>query len=297
MLYLAGLWTFLAVALALAGLLHFRSRSRLEARLLADRDPLEQAATRIQLPSLLQSLERDARQAGLEWSRRFFLLLWSVGLASGLVLLLSGDPLLGLAIPAAVVVLPLLLIRYRSRQRAEQFAVQLPTALTLMANVIRAGGSLLHAVSAVARQMPDPIRSEFVLVRRAMQLRVPPAEAMARVRDRIGLSEFVSVVVACKVAGDAGADLDQVFESIARELVEDRQFLKVMQGASAEGRTSAKMVTGVPFGILAMIAFLNPSHLKSSLQDTSVLLLYGVALAMMAVGWTVIRRITDVRNW
>jgi tight adherence protein B len=297
MLYLAALMTLLTVALGFAGVRQLRSRSRLSKQLLAERDPLEQQATAIQLPGLLDRLEKEAKQAGFTWTRRTFLLLWGTGVALGAIMWLMGDSLSGMLIPAVAVAGPLLWIQRRARVRTEAFANQLPQALTLMANVIRAGNGLYQAVGAVTRQMPDPIRAEFIRVERAIQLQVPVADAMAAVRDRIGVPEFGSVVIACKVAGEAGAELDKVLEAIARELVEDRQFIKVMQAASSEGRASARMVTGVPLFVMGAIAFLNPAYIKGILQDRVSLLLVAAGCVMILVGWLIIKRISDVRNW
>lgn len=297
MLYAAALLTLLAVALGIAGVIQLRTRSRLSARLLAERDPLEQQATAVRLPGLLDRLEKEAKQAGFAWTRRTFLLLWGTGLALGAMMWLSGDALSGLLLVVGAVAGPLVWIQRRARVRTEAFASQLPQALTLMANVMRAGGGLYQAIGAVVRQMPDPIRSEFARVERAVGLQVPVAEALEGVRDRIGVPEFNGVVIACKVAGDAGADLDKVFESVARELVEDRQFVKVMQAASAEGRASARLVTGVPLFVMGAITFLNPGYIKGVLNDQAALMLVLVGAVMIAVGWLVIKRITDVRNW
>ncbi|HLN61315.1 MAG TPA: type II secretion system F family protein [Symbiobacteriaceae bacterium] len=297
MQYFAGLMTFLAVALALAGALHLRTQSRLATRLLADRDPLEQQTTAYRRPGPLENLERSARQAGLDWTRKHFLLFFGGGTLLGSLLLVQGSLAWGLAMAALAWAGPLLVIRQKARTRADAFTTQLPAALQLMANNIRAGGSLHHAIHAVARQMPDPIRTEFWLVQQAIHLQVPVAEALERVRDRIGLPEFGSVVVACKVAAEAGADLDKVFESIARELVEDRQFVKALQSASTEGKASAKVMTAVPFVIMALVSLLNPTYFTRALAtSTGQLLIFG-AIGVMAVGWVVIRRITDVRNW
>jgi tight adherence protein B len=296
-LYLAGLLTFLTVALFLAWLIQLRqSRSRLKGRLMADRDPLEQRATDVKLPNLLERMEREAKQAGLAWTRRTFLMIWAAGVLLGLLMFLTGNQM-GLLITIGAIAVPHLVIRYRAGTRSKAFAAQMPQALILMANVMRSGGSLYHAVGAVTRQMPEPIRSEFSRVEKAIQLQVPASEALARVRDRIGVPEFGSVVVACKVAGEAGADLDRVLESIARELVEDRQFIKAMQAASAEGRASARMVTGVPFFVMGAITFLSPGYMKSALSDPTAVMLMGVGFGMIAVGWVIIKKITDVRNW
>lgn|GEM_PF-1608283 len=299
MQYLAGLFTFLAIAFALSALVQTLSgRSRIARRLLAERDPRSQEATAtVRAPGLLERLEREAKQAGVDWNRRFFLLCFTGGIGLGLLLALAGNSLQGLLIVALGVMGPVGFIRNRAKARAEQFTQQLPATLTLMANVIRAGGTLYQGVQAVVKQAPEPIRSEFVRVEKAMQLQIPAAEALEKIRDRIGLAEFHSVVVACKVAGEAGADLDQVLESISRELVEDRQFLKAMQAASAEGKASARMVTAVPFVVMGLVTVRSPDYFGEALREPigQVLILGGVL--MIALGWLVIQKITDVRNW
>lgn len=297
--YLAVLFTFLAIALALgAAALALRGRSRLARRLMAERDPQQQEATALaERPGWLERLEREARQAGLDWNRRFFLLAMGSSAAAAVLLALTGDLLNALALLALGQLGPLLLVRYRARQRANRFAQQLPETLLLMANVIRAGGTLYQAVQTVVRQAPEPMRSEFLRVERAMQLQVPAGDALERIRDRIGLHEFASVVVACKVAGEAGADLDRVLESVARELVEDRQFLRAMEAASAEGKASARLVTAVPLVVMAFVSYQSPGYFGEALQEPTGQLLILGSFAAIAMGWLMIRRITDVRNW
>jgi tight adherence protein B len=297
MLYLAGLLTFLAVALALAGVVQLKVQSRLASRLLADRDPLQQQATVYRRPGPLEQLEREARQAGVSWTRRHFLMLMGGGLLLGLICLLDGSLMWGLLMPLLSVAGPIFFLRHKARKRSEAFTQQLPGALQLMANSIRAGASLHHAIRAVVRQMPDPIRSEFLLVLQALHLQVPVAEALEKVRDRIGVAEFGSVVVACKVAAEAGADLDQVFEAIARELQEDRQFVKALQAASSEGKSSARLMTAIPFVVMGLVTASNPTYFPKALATGTgqVMIVGGIGCIFM--GWLVIRRITDIRNW
>lgn len=299
MLYLAALCTFLSVALLLGGVAgSLRRRSRLAERLLAERELQGPgASSRHRPPGWLDRLEREARQAGLNLTRRHLVLAMSS--SAGLALLLgwageltgaAGCLMLGL-------VGPLLLIRHRARTRAAQFAQQLPETLTLMANVIRAGGTLYQAVQTVVQQAPQPMRAEFLRVERAMQLQMPAGDALALIQDRVGLHEFTSVVIACKVAGEAGADLDAVLESIARELVEERQFLRAMETASAEGKASARMVTAVPLTVMAFINYRSPEYFGDALRDPAGRMLILGSLGAIALGWVLIRRITDVRSW
>lgn len=299
MLYLAALCTFLSVALLLGGLAGMlRRRSRLAERLLAEREPSGPGTkARPDSPGWLDRLEREARQAGLNLTRRHLLLAISSSVGLALLLGWAGEMTGAAASLLLGLVGPLLLIRHRARTRAAQFAQQLPETLLLMANVIRAGGTLYQAVQTVVQQAPQPMRAEFLRVERAMQLQMPAGDALALIQDRVGLHEFTSVVIACKVAGEAGADLDAVLESIARELVEERQFLKAMETASAEGKASARMVTAVPVVVMAFVNYRSPEYFGDALREPTGRMLILGSLAAIALGWLLIRRITDVRNW
>jgi tight adherence protein B len=152
-------------------------------------------------------------------------------------------------------------------------------------------------VQTVVREAPQPMRSEFLRVERAMQLQVPVGDALGLIQDRVGLHEFASVVVACKVAGEAGADLGPLLESVARELVEDRQFLRAMEAASTEGKASARVVTAVPLVVMALVGYQSPEYFGEALRDPMGQALLLGSLAAIALGWVMIRQITDVRNW
>ena len=177
------------MALALGGIAHtLRRRSRLAERLLRDRDPLEQEGAALPRgPGLLERLEREARQAGLNLTRRHLALAFgtSVGLAA--LFALAGDLTSAAALLLLGLVGPLLLVRHRARARAARFAEQLPETLRLMASVIRAGGTLYQAVQTVVQQAPQPMRGEFLRVERAMQLQVSAGDALAMIRERVGL--------------------------------------------------------------------------------------------------------------
>lgn len=297
MLTLVFVSTFAATALTLIAIADRVFGKRRAAQILQGREPTEQKATEVRTPGLAERWEIAAKQAGLNWTARTYLGVLGAGLALGVLFALTGSFGAGLLLASAPAAGPWLVVRYRKERRAGQFAEQLPAALTLAANTIRAGGTMLQAVRAIARQMPDPIRGEFVRVEQALQLQVPLPAALDQARQRIGAGEFTGVVVACKVAGQAGAELDSVLDNIAREIIENRQFQEAMKSASSEGRTSAKIVTAMPFLAGGFFLYSNPAYFEPMLSTVSGQLMLLGALASIGLGWVIISRITDTRNW
>lgn len=294
---LAWLSTFCAVALGARLLWQCVTGRRRSQMILAERSAAGQRATVVRAPSLTERWEMAAGQAGLNWGARTYISLIAASIAVALLCALAGRFGFGLALVVAACLLPWALVRYQQRMRAERFAAQLPGALTLAANTIRAGGTMLQAVRAIARQMEDPIAAEFARVEQALHLQVPLPLALERAKGRVGAREFAAVVVAFKVAGQAGADLDVVLENIGREIVEERQFRDAMRAASSEGRMSAKVVTAIPF-LAGGYFYLTEPHYFDPIMATPLgrVLLLSSFLAI-GLGWFLISRITDVRNW
>ncbi len=289
--------TFLAVGLSLFAAWHWRSGKRRVQGLLREKDPAEQLATVLRRRSLAQWCENQFQRGGVAWSFRSYLT-WSLaGLLFCIVLSAAGLQTAAVLLTAAVVAGPWLYLYHRTQKRAELLEQQLPAALTLTANTIRSGGTLLQAVRAIARQMPNPIAAEFGLIERSLQLQVPVGAALDKARERIDSDEFTAVVIACKVAGQSGADLDSVLENVAREIVENRQYREVIRVASSEGRTSAKVVTAVPFVAGAMFYLSDPHYFDSMLASPLGQVLLVGSFLSIGVGWLAIRQIVDVRTW
>lgn len=289
--------TFVAVA-SLTYLLWQRLFGQRRAtELLGSLEGTGQRATQLKALSPLERWEQAARQAGLGWTARTYLLSASIGLLMAVLLGIAGEESLGALAAAAGGVGPWAVVKHRQKRRAAQFAEQLPAALTLAANTIRAGGTMLQAVRAIARQMPEPTRGEFARVEQALQLHVPLGTALEQARQRIGAEEFAAVVVACKVGGPAGADLDVILENIAREIVEDREFRRAMRAASAEGRTSARIVTAIPLVAGGYFLWTNPEYFRPILSTPGGTLLLIGCFASIGLGWVIISRLTDVRAW
>jgi tight adherence protein B len=125
-------------------------------------------------------------------------------LPSAFVCVLAGA--LGVGLP----VLYLMLCRTRRRRR---FEAQLPEAVELLARGLRAGDTLGGALAAIAREMPDPLGSEFGLVVDEISYGRAPDVAFARLERRVDLPDlrYLTLVVQIRSGADgslAAAALD-----------------------------------------------------------------------------------------
>lgn len=239
--------------------------------------------------------EQAAAQAGLGWRRSVYVGAAGLGLAIAALLAVSGRinsaivlALIGLVGPNWYV--------YRARAaRSAMFVRQLPGALFLASSVLRAGGTLLQAVDSIAGEMPDPVGGEFRRIQQQMRLHVPAHEAFAEAQARVGVREFAAVVVASRITAEVGGNLAHIFDQISRSIVEAQNAQRTVQSFTTEGRMSANLIAALPFAVLGLLHLLSPGYFEPLFATWPGRFVLAACLGTIVLGWTVIRRMVDIR--
>jgi tight adherence protein B len=256
---------------------------------------LEQPPTERKADSFLDRWERAALQAGLGWGRQVYFGAVGMGVALAGILTVVGAINLAIVGLLAGAIGPHWYVRRQQARRSEQFARQLPQALFLASSVLRAGGTLLQAIDAIAAEMPNPIREEFERIQQQIRLQVPAHEAMADAQQRVGVREFAAVVVAARITAEVGGNLAHLFDQIARAITDAQNARRTVQSFTTEGRMSANMIAGLPFVVLGMLHLLSPGYFEplfTTWEGRAILIL---CFGTIILGWVTIRRMVDIR--
>lgn len=239
--------------------------------------------------------EQVAAQAGLGWRRSTYVGVAGFGLALAALLAWSGRINLAAVVGLAGLVGPNWYV-YRARAaRVAMFVRQLPGALFLASSVLRAGGTLLQAVDSIASEMPDPVGGEFRRIQQQMRLHVPAQEAFAEAQARVGVREFAAVVVAARITAEVGGNLAHIFDQISRSIVEAQNARRTVQSFTTEGRMSANLIAALPFAVLGLLHLLSPGYFEPLFATWPGRFVLAACLGTILLGWTVIRRMVDIR--
>jgi tight adherence protein B len=168
---------------------------------------------------ILGRLDRLLIQAGTAASVWWALLAMAActALAAAWLRLLSGlpaapAPMLACALGVGLPVLDLMLRGARRRSLLEE---QLPGALELMTKSLQAGDPLSSALAAVAREMPDPIGSEFGIVVDEITYGRAPDAALLRLSERIDLPALGCLAIAVRIQSSVDGDLAEALDGLA----------------------------------------------------------------------------------
>jgi tight adherence protein B len=197
----------------------------------------------------------------------------------------------GLIVPVIVYEL----IDRRVARKRRLFADQLPENLQVLASALRAGHSLVAAMAVVVDDAAEPTRSELRRVVADERLGVPLEDALQVVVHRMQSRELaqVSLVAALQrqTGGNAAEVLDRVIEVI-RERAELRRLVRTL---TAQGRLSRWILTGLPIGLMLLIAVVNPSYLDPLLHTSGGRIALVIAAGMVVAGSLAIQKLIEVK--
>jgi tight adherence protein B len=202
-------------------------------------------------------------QTGMRLSK-FGLAVWTgligVVIAVGLCLLsinVGIAAIVGLTIGPALV--GLYLMRARSK-RIERFARQLPDALDVVVRGLRIGHPFTTAIELVAREMQDPIGTEFGMTADEMSFGQNVETAVNNLYRRVGQDDLHLLVIAVTVQGQTGGNLADVLARLAT-LMRERFTLKLkIRALSSEGRLSAWILSLMPFILVGVVSLMSKDY-------------------------------------
>ena len=307
--------TAILAALLIAAALHFliRPRTRGVRGRLAEFVSLPVRGTATGSPPEQRELLFDrAEQSfqGTQWWARFKLeleigrvtipptriLFWTAAatLVAAYVLGLIGGPvvaLVALAIPFVVRGV----IKQRANRQRQLFAEQLPDNLQVLASALRAGHSLVGALSVVVDDSAEPSKSEFKRLIADEQLGVPLEDAFEVVAMRMENKDLGQVGLVAALQHETGGNTAEVLDRVADTVRERFELRRLVRTLTAQGRMSRWILTSLPIFLLLVITVLNPDYIDPLYSRSSGRIVLVLAAAMVTCGSLVIRKIIDIK--
>jgi tight adherence protein B len=214
--------------------------------------------------------------------------------AMWLAVTIGGSPLfaiLALGIPLGV---HMAIERALERQR-RLFSDQLPDNLQVLSSALRAGHSLVGALSVVVEDCPEPSHSEFRRVVADEQLGVPLEEALGVVARRMASIDLGQVALVSALQRETGGNTAEVLDRVTENVRGRFELRRLVQTLTAQGRMSRWIVSFLPLGLLVLITLVNPEYMQPLYTHTLGRVMLVFAAVMVVAGSLVIRRIVNIK--
>ena len=232
-------------------------------------------------------LNRLIVQSGVEWGAAWFPAVYMgiSALVSLPVMFLSGHLLIAVVtgILGGAGLLVFFLSTMRNR-RHRKLRAQLPEAIDILVRSLKAGHPVASAIRLVARDLPDPIGTEFALVADEMTYGLDLETAMDNLGSRVGQRDFALIVTATRIQTSTGGNLAEILSSMSRVLRESSKLRMKVKALSAEGRWSAIILTILPFAIFGILILIAPSYYGDIWNEPMVPIVLAASVVWVMVG-------------
>ncbi len=208
--------------------------------------------------------------------------------------LLTSSIIFGVIIGAIGFYLPLFIVDRRKRKRTEMLNQQLPDALDIISNGLRAGFSFTQALNVLTQEMGPPISEEFARVIRKNQMGKPMADVLQELSENSDSDDFDMVVTALLIQRQVGGNLAEILDSVAHTVRERVRIKGEIKTLTAQGRITALVISLLPPGIMAMLFVMNRDYIMLLFTELVGMVMFGTAVFFMLLGIIALRKIIDI---
>jgi tight adherence protein B len=205
-----------------------------------------------------------------------------------------GFASLVLAVAATAALFVLYLMRRRS-QRISSFGEQLPDAIDIIVRGVRVGLPLTSAIALVAREMPDPVGTEFGMLADEIAFGLDVRSALANLYRRVGQADLLFLTVSIGVQAQTGGNLAEILSRLSRMMRNRANMRLKIRALSAEGRASAFTLSAFPFVIFLLINFISPDYYGAIRSNPIVGPAIYLGLLLLLVGNVIMYRMVNFK--
>lgn len=191
--------------------------------------------------------------------------------------------------------LPETVIEMIRKKRAKQFNDQLPQALGLLANGMRAGFSFPQAMAVVGREMEAPVADEFLKVLRDNSYGKNMDEALTDLSKRIDDEDLDMFVTTLLIQMQVGGDLAEILDIISETIRERVKLKGDIRTLTAQSQMSAWVIGVLPAALAAALFMISREYIMVLFTEPLGLMLVGAAALMMIVGIIALVKIVQVK--
>ena len=193
------------------------------------------------------------------------------------------------------IALPYLVLRILRGRRQKAFGAQFPDGLDMIVRSLRAGHPVPIAITMVAREMRDPIGSEFGIVADEITYGADLETALRNLYFRIGQDDLPLFVTAVAIQGSTGGNLGEILENLSGVIRQRFKMRRKIRALAAEGRASALILSSLPIAIFLIIQIVAPDFYAGVWNEDITKTALMVAGTWMGIGNFIMYRLVNFR--
>lgn len=159
-------------------------------------------------------------------------------------------------------------VNNKAKKRLALIEEQLPDAVELMVRSLRVGHPFSSAIGIVAKEVPDPLGSEFGVIADESAYGRDISESLKHLAERMDMQDLRFLAVAVTIQQQSGGNLAEILDGLAKVIRARFRLFRRVKAITAEAKWSGMFLSMFPLVVLAVIQVAKPDY-YDTVKDTT----------------------------
>lgn len=183
----------------------------------------------------------------------------------------------------------------KANKRLSMIEEQLPDAVELMVRSLRVGHPFSSAIQIVAKEVQDPLASEFGMIADESAYGRDVGDALKEMAERLDMQDLRFLAVAVTIQQTSGGNLAEILAGLAKVIRARFRLFRRVKAITAEAKWSGKFLSAFPIVALIVINVSDPGY-YDEVRDHAMFIPACFAVGiMLALNLFVMRILTDIK--
>lgn len=148
----------------------------------------------------------------------------------------------------------------KAKKRMSLLEEQLPDSIDLMVRSLRVGHPFSTAIGIVAKEIPDPLGSEFGVIADEAAYGRDVTESLKAFAERMDSQDLRFLAVAVSIQQQSGGNLAEILDGLSKVIRARFKLFRRVKAITAEAKWSGMFLSGFPIAALIMINVIKPDY-------------------------------------
>lgn len=151
-------------------------------------------------------------------------------------------------------------VNMKAKKRISMIEEQLPDAVELIVRSLRVGHPFSSSISIVAKEVEDPLATEFGMIADESAYGRDVGEALQHMADRLDMQDLRFLAVAVSIQQQSGGNLAEILAGLAKVIRARFRLFRRVKAITAEAQWSGNFLSAFPIVALIGINILDPHY-------------------------------------
>ncbi len=186
-------------------------------------------------------------------------------------------------------------ISAKAKKRMGLIEEQLPDAVELMVRSLRVGHPFTSAISIVAKEIQDPLASEFGVIADEAAYGRDVGEALKDMAERLDMQDLRFLAVAVTIQQQSGGNLAEILAGLAKVIRARFKLFRRVSAITAEAKWSGKFLSAFPVVALIVIKLGDPHYYDEVMLHELFIPGCIAVVLFLSANLLVMRNLTDIK--